>query len=101
LYEGLPLAVLEAMAAGKPVIASAIPGTCEAVVDGETGLLVPPADPAALAAAIRQLLADPARARCLACAGLARVRQEFSVEVMVQRVAQVYETLLQPTRGAR
>ncbi|HMN29275.1 MAG TPA: glycosyltransferase, partial [Caldilineaceae bacterium] len=84
-YEGLPLAVLEAMAAGKPVIASAIPGTREAVVDGESGVLVPPADPAALAAAIRQLLADPAQAQRLACAGRVRVQQEFSVEVMVRR----------------
>ena len=53
LYEGLPLSILEAMAAAKPVIATQIGGTDEAVIHGETGLLVPPADPPALAAAIR------------------------------------------------
>ena len=59
LFEGLPLVVLEAMAAGKPLVASAIGGTSEAVVHGETGLLVPPADPEALSTAIRSILVDP------------------------------------------
>jgi glycosyltransferase involved in cell wall biosynthesis len=94
LFEGLPLSVLEAMAAGKPVIASAIGGTDEAVVHGETGLLVPPGDSTALAAAVRTLLADPALAQRLAAAGKARVQQEFSAETMVQRVTQVYDELL-------
>jgi glycosyltransferase involved in cell wall biosynthesis len=94
LYEGLPLSVLEAMAAGKPVIASAVGGTDEAVIPGETGLLVPPADPLALATAICTLLGDPPLARQLALNGRARVQREFSAKRMVQEVTRVYDELL-------
>ena len=94
LYEGLPLAVLEAMAASRPVVASAVAGTVEAVIDGETGLLVPPKEPAAFAAAIQSVLDDPALAARLGAAGGARVRAEFSSETMVRRVSLVYERLL-------
>jgi len=94
LYEGLPLSVLEAMAAAKPVIASAIGGTDEAVIHGETGLLVPPADSVALANAIRIVLDEPALAQRLALNGRARVQREFSAGQMVQRVTQVYDELL-------
>ena len=94
LFEGLPLSVLEAMAAGKPVIASAIGGTDEAVVHGETGVLVPPGDAEALAAAIRLVLSDTDLAQRLGAAGAARVRERFSANRMVQRVAAVYEEIL-------
>lgn len=94
LYEGLPLAMLEAMAAGKPVIASAIGGIDEAVVHDETGILVPPADPAALAGAIRQVLFNPPLARRLGAAGRARVERDFSAESMVQGVVRVYDEVL-------
>jgi glycosyltransferase involved in cell wall biosynthesis len=94
LYEGLPLSILEAMSAGKPVIATQIGGTDEAVIPNETGLLIPPADPAALAAAIRKLLDDRPFARRLALAGQARVECEFSAATMVQRVTNVYTELL-------
>ncbi len=64
IYEGMPLVVLEAMAAGVPVVASRVSGIPEVVVDGETGWLVPAEDPPALASALAHALADPAeRAR--------------------------------------
>jgi glycosyltransferase involved in cell wall biosynthesis len=94
LYEGLPLAVMEAMAAGTPVIATAIGGTDELIVDGETGVLVPPANPSALAAAIRMLLDDPEHAKALACAAQRLAHQEFGCARVVQRVGEVYEELL-------
>lgn len=100
LYEGLPLSVLEAMAAGKPVIATSVGGTDEAVIPGETGLFVPPADPPALARAIRSLLRDPALANRLASAGRARVRLEFSAEKMVRQVTQIYDELIARREGA-
>lgn len=94
LFEGLGLALLEAMAAGKPVVASAVGGIDEVVIDGETGLLVPPADPVALADAIRRILLDTALASSLAAAGKARVSQQFSAETMVERVTQIYGEIL-------
>jgi glycosyltransferase involved in cell wall biosynthesis len=96
LHEGLPISVLEAMAASKPVIATAIGGIPEVVVDGQTGLLVPPADPPALAKAIRTVLADPTLARNLAMTGRDRLLKEFTAEVMVQRTTQIYHELLWP-----
>lgn len=94
LIEGLPLSVLEAMAAGKPVIATDIGGTNEVVVQGETGLLVPPARPAELAAAIRGLLMDKSLADHLGAAGRQRARQMFSFDAMVQGVTEVYKELI-------
>ena len=94
LFEGLPLSILEAMAAGKPVIATNIGGTSEAVTDGVTGLLVPPADPAALAGAISRLLDNPGLASDLAEAGLKAVSREFSLEIMTKRICQLYNKIL-------
>jgi glycosyltransferase involved in cell wall biosynthesis len=94
LYEGLPLAVLEAMAAGVPVIATAIGGTDEIVRDGETGMLVPPADPHALVAAITQTLSDRDRAMRLAAEARSYVERQYSVESMVGAVSRLYDSLL-------
>jgi glycosyltransferase involved in cell wall biosynthesis len=98
LYEGFPLAIQEAMAAGRAVIASAVGGVPEAVRDGVTGLLVPPSDPAALADAIRRLLADPALAQRMGAAGRVRAEQEFSYEAMVQCTTRIYDDVLEPGR---
>jgi glycosyltransferase involved in cell wall biosynthesis len=91
--EGLPISVLEAMAHAKPVIATPVGGTAELVVDGETGLLVPPRDPAALAEALRTLVDDPERARRLGLAGRDRVEREFSETAMTARVLEVYDAV--------
>jgi glycosyltransferase involved in cell wall biosynthesis len=88
--EGLPLVVLEAMAQGKPVVATAVGGTPELVVHGETGLLVQPGDVDALAAALAQLLADPEHARRMGEAGRERVQREFGAAAMAQRILELY-----------
>jgi glycosyltransferase involved in cell wall biosynthesis len=93
-WEGFGLALLEAMLAGKPVIASDVSSAPEIVLDGETGLLVPPDDPDRLAEAVSSLLADPARAQVLGRAGLARARSEFSVARMADETIAVYERAL-------
>jgi glycosyltransferase involved in cell wall biosynthesis len=93
----LPLSILEAMAAGKPVIASDIAGTNETIVHEQTGLLVPPANSAALAAAIRRLLSSREFAKQLAVGGKARAQEYFSAVRMVRDVTQVYERVLAPT----
>ena len=89
-WEGFGLVLLEAMLAGIPVVASRVSAVPEIVVDGETGLLTPPDDPAALAAAACRVLADGALAARLGAAGLARARSEFSVARMAERTEEVY-----------
>ncbi len=99
-FEGLPLTVLEAMAAAKPVVATDVGGTGEAVVDGETGLLVPPRDPVALARALQTLLVNPELRARFGAAGKARAIQEFSAETMIRRVTELYEAVLDSHRPA-
>jgi glycosyltransferase involved in cell wall biosynthesis len=93
LYEGLCLAVLEAQAAGVPVVATPVGGIRETVVDGETGVLVPTHDPGALAAAIRRLLDDRPAAEAMAAEAKRRVRERFSVERMVEQTLALYRGL--------
>ena len=93
-HEGLPLVVLEAMAAGVPVVAADVGGIGEAVSDGGTGLLVRPDDVAGLAYALRRLAADPQLAGRLAAAGRARAEEEFTAEAMARRYAALYAELL-------
>ena len=88
--EGLGTSLLDAMACARPIVASRVGGIPEVVVDGETGLLVPPKDPDSLAEAIVRLLEDRALAARLADGGLARVRERFTVERMVDRTLEVY-----------
>ncbi|HET8814096.1 MAG TPA: glycosyltransferase [Solirubrobacterales bacterium] len=94
LYEGSSLAVLEAMAAGIPIVSSAIGGTDELIEDGRSGLLVPPGDVEALAAALRRLLGDQELRRSLATHARERVEAGLTREQMAERVTEVYGDLL-------
>ena len=96
--EGFPITILEAMAAGKPVVATDVGGCAEAVVDGETGLIVPPEDPKALAEAVLYMLARPDETKQMGEAGRKRVEEHFTVEAMVRRQLDVYELLLAARR---
>ena len=89
LWEGMPNVVLEAMAAGLPVVATAVEGTEDLVIPGATGWLVPPGRPGPLADALREAAADPDRRRALGRAGRARVEAEFAPA----RVVAAYERL--------
>ena len=100
LFEGLPVSILEAMAAERPVVATAIGGTDEVVTSEQTGLLVPPRDPVAIAAAIRRLRAEPALARTLASAGRERVELEFSADVAAGRVMRIYDEVFAEVGGS-
>ncbi len=92
-WEGMPNVVLEAMAAGLPVVATQVEGVAELVIHGHTGLVVPRQSPRELAEAIEKILADPTAANVLGTAGRERVRAEFSWEKMVQKYEQIYESL--------
>lgn len=89
-WEGLPMAVLEAMAAGLPVVASGVGGLPTAIRDGQEGLLVPPEDPAALAAALERLLADPELRRRMGSAAKQRYEADFTLQVMTRRYEALY-----------
>ena len=92
-YEGFPYTVLEAMAAGVPVVSTRVGGVPEQVVDGGTGILFEPGDPAAAADAVERILADPDGAFRLGEAGRERVRREFGVERMVAETVALYDEL--------
>lgn len=91
LWEGLPNALLEAMALGLPVVASAVDGVPEAVTDGKDGALVPPSRPAALASALRALAADPARRAALGAAAKASVAERFTLRRMMAEYEAAYD----------
>jgi glycogen synthase len=91
-----PTVVLEAMAAGRPVIASATGGIVDMVVDKVTGLLVAPGDASALAQAISSVLRDPQAAQAFGAAGRDRAR-EFTVSAVVERVERLYANTIAET----
>jgi glycosyltransferase involved in cell wall biosynthesis len=91
--EGFPNAVIEAMAAGRPVIGTRVGGVAEAIVDGETGIVVPPHHPAELARAVVRLAGDPALRTRLGAAGRARARSEFGLDACVARYAALYREI--------
>jgi glycosyltransferase involved in cell wall biosynthesis len=92
--EGFPLVVLEAMAAGKPVVVTRCGGPEEVVEDGQDGFLVPPGDPKALASRIMDLLHDPGLRATLGSRGQTKVKQHFSLERMVKNYEALYDQLL-------
>jgi glycosyltransferase involved in cell wall biosynthesis len=93
-FEGSPLAVMEYMDAGLPLVATAVGGVPDLIESGVHGLLVPPRDPLALANAIAELLRDPEKARSLGERARARRRAEFDIDVQVRRIEALYLELL-------
>jgi glycosyltransferase involved in cell wall biosynthesis len=90
LFEGLPLALLEAMAAGLPVVGTRVCGAADVVVDQRTGAVVPPGDPDALAAAVSELLAAPALARAWGERGQQRLYARYTADRTAHAVDAVY-----------
>jgi glycosyltransferase involved in cell wall biosynthesis len=93
-FEGTPLSLLDAMAAGRAIVATAIAGVDELVVPDESALLVPPGDPDALADALKRIVAEPALRARLGGAAKQRAESLFTVEASTRRVARVYDELL-------
>src|SRR6185503_17243927 len=98
--EGLPNAVMEAMAAARPLVATSVGGTPELVQDGVHGVLVPPEDPPALADAIVSLLADRERGARMGRAGRERIETRFRLSQLAERIDRLYGEMVAPSREA-
>ena len=98
--EGMSNTIMESMAAGKPMVATRVGGNPELMADGETGFLVPPRDPAALAGAIQRVLDDPSLAKAMGLSAKARIAERFSVDAMVGATERLYDELVAARRGA-
>lgn len=96
IWEGFGIVLLEAMSAARPIVASRVATIPEVVVDGETGILTPPADPASIAAALTALAQDPALTARYGQAGRQRLRTHFSLDKMVGDTMALYDELLDP-----
>jgi glycosyltransferase involved in cell wall biosynthesis len=94
LWEGLSIALLEAMASGKPIVATAVSGTTQTMTHGETGLMIPPRDSRALADAIIRLLSDPAQAQAMGQAAKQHVTMNFSAQKQADEHLALYRRLL-------
>ena len=94
VYEGMPIALIEAMGAGKPVIATDLPGCKELITHGENGWIIPAADSLTLADSIQMLLKIPWLAHRLGQAGQAYVRERLSMDIVTRRITQLYTELL-------
>ena len=94
LREGLPLTILEAMACGKPVIATNVGGIPEIVIDGVSGILVPPKDPEALYRAMDQLLNDRVKLTKMGHHGERVCEERFSSNAMIEKIENLYDSLL-------
>jgi glycosyltransferase involved in cell wall biosynthesis len=99
LKEAFGLAVVEAMAMGKAVIATTTGGLPEVVAQGETGLLVPPGDAESLAAAVVSLLEDKVRREQMGRSGKARAQERFSLDASVRHIEQLYGEVLEARKG--
>lgn len=97
--EGFPNSIVEAMAAGRPVVATAVGGVPDVVIDGATGALVPPASPERLADALLVMLRDPARRAAMGAAGAKRARSHFHASAVVQRLQSFYDDFLARRRA--
>ncbi len=100
-FEGLPLVAIESLAVGRPVVATAVDGTPEVVVDGKTGLIVPPGDPALLAHAICNLLHDSGRREGMARAGRQWVIERFDQNQQIERTQELYLQASEQYHGGR
>jgi glycosyltransferase involved in cell wall biosynthesis len=92
--EGVPTSLLEASACARPIVSTRVPGAQDFVVDGETGLLVPPGDPVALAEALDRLVRDAALRGRMGAAGRARVLGNYTTGIVNERTREVYRGLL-------
>jgi glycosyltransferase involved in cell wall biosynthesis len=93
LSEGLPISLLEAMASGKPVVASSVGGITEVITTSEQGALVVPGDPVVIARAVTELLRDPARMKKMGAEGRQVIRERFSAEIMAKNYLNLYSTM--------
>lgn len=93
-WEGMPGSVMEAMVAGLPVVGTQVNGIADLVVDGETGLLVPPEDPEALAGALQGLLEDPEQRRRMGEGGRERIAEHFTLDGMLRAKEKLYRELV-------
>jgi glycosyltransferase involved in cell wall biosynthesis len=94
-WEGLPVTLLEGMAAHCPIVSTAVGGVPNVVSHGESALLVPKEDPSALAAACLQILQDPAFAQSMTAAGFLRVKTQFSLDAMIEKTLNLYQKLME------
>ena len=101
LSEGISITLLEAMAAGLPIVATDVGGNPEVVTHGQTGLLVPAANPEAMAGAICRLLAHPEEAARFGQAGRERVHQDFSLDKLIRQYEELYLEVLQKRLATR
>jgi L-malate glycosyltransferase len=99
--EGVPMTILEAMAAGLPVVATDVGGIPQVVTHGQTGLMVPPSSPQELAQAILEVVRNPKKAQRLARAGRRRIEESFSVGTMASRYERLYRDLVAGRRGPK
>lgn len=99
--EGFSNAIVEAMAAALPVVATDVGGNAEAVQDGVTGRIVPPEDVNALVVSLRELLADPERAKVMGLKGRERVAERFTTDAMMRQLTAAYQSVLAHTSSGR